>query len=86
VALKQAQEEIIEKHRVVQQEKDDLQTKFKQDRAQIQQENEQLLTEQIGVKEAVRRALRSVIGLEKMEEGPVENQVMKLVEAIQQLQ
>jgi hypothetical protein len=41
-----------------------------------------LLTEQVGVKEAVCRALRSVTGLEKMEEDPMENQVVKLVEAI----
>jgi hypothetical protein len=45
-----------------------------------------LLAEQVGVKEAVHRALHSVIGSEKMEEDPVENQVAKLVEAIQQLQ
>jgi hypothetical protein len=86
VALKQAQEEIIEQRRVAQQEKDDLQIKFEEDRAQIQQEKEQLLTEQVGVKEAVHRALRSVTGLEKMEEDPVESQVVKLAEAIQQLQ
>jgi hypothetical protein len=42
--------------------------------------------EQVGVKEAVNRALLSVTGLEQMEEDPVENQVAKLVEAIQQLQ
>jgi VIT1/CCC1 family predicted Fe2+/Mn2+ transporter len=70
----------------VQQEKDDLQTKFKEERAQIQQEKEQLLAEQVGVKEAVSRALHSVTGLEKKEEDPVEHQVAKLAEAIQQLQ
>jgi VIT1/CCC1 family predicted Fe2+/Mn2+ transporter len=86
VALKQAQEEVIEQCRVAQQEKDDLQTKFEEERAQIQQEKEQLLAEQIGVKEAVNRALRSVTGLEKKEEDPVEHQVAKLAEAIQQLQ
>jgi hypothetical protein len=86
VALKQAQEEVIEQRRVAQQEKDDLQTKFEEERAQIQQEKEQLLVEQVGVKEAVSRALRSVMGLEKKEEDPVEHQVAKLVEAIQQLQ
>jgi DNA primase len=53
---------------------------------QIQQEKEQLLMEQVGVKEAVSRALRSVTGLEKKEEDPVEHQVAQLVEAIQQLQ
>jgi chromosome segregation ATPase len=85
-ALKQVQEEVIEKRRVAQQEKDDLQAKFTEDRAQIQQEKEQLLAEQVRVKEAVNRALHSVTGLEKRKEDPVENQVAKLVEAIQQLQ
>jgi hypothetical protein len=42
--------------------------------------------EQMGVKEAVTRALRSVMGLEQMEEETTESQVGKLVEAIQQLQ
>ena len=45
-----------------------------------------MLTEQVGVKEAVRRALRFVTGLEQMEENLVENQVAKLAKAIQQLQ
>jgi hypothetical protein len=43
VALKQAQEEVIEKRRVAQQEKDELQAKFEEDKAQIQHEKEQLL-------------------------------------------
>jgi hypothetical protein len=85
-ALKQAKEEAIEKRRVAQQEKDDLQAKFAEDRAQIQKEKEQLLTEQMGVKEAVTRALHSVMGLAQMEEETTESQVGKLVEAIQQLQ
>jgi vacuolar-type H+-ATPase subunit D/Vma8 len=38
------------------------------------------------VKEAVTRALSFVIGLEQMEEYPVEYQVVKLVESIQQFQ
>jgi hypothetical protein len=38
------------------------------------------------VKEAINIALRSVTGLEKIEEDPIENQVAKLAEAIQQLQ
>jgi hypothetical protein len=50
VALKQAQEEVIEKHRVAQQEKDALQAKFKEEKVQIQHEKEQLLMEQVGVK------------------------------------
>jgi hypothetical protein len=86
VALKQAQEEVIEKCRVAQQEKDDLQAKFAEDRVQIQQEKEQLLVEQVGVKEAVNRSLLYVTGLEHIEEDPMENQVAKLAEAIQQLQ
>jgi chromosome segregation ATPase len=45
-----------------------------------------LLTEKMGVKEAVTRALRSVSGLTQIEEDTVESQVEKLVEAIQQLQ
>jgi hypothetical protein len=40
VALKQAQEEVIEQCRVAQQEKDDLQIKFEEDKVQIQKEKE----------------------------------------------
>jgi hypothetical protein len=42
--------------------------------------------EQVRVKEAVNKALLFVTGLEHMEEYLVVNQVMKLTEAIQQLQ
>jgi hypothetical protein len=42
--------------------------------------------EQVRVKEAVARELLSVTSLEKMEEDLVESQVVKLEEAIQQLQ
>jgi hypothetical protein len=86
VALKQAQEEMVEQRRVAQQEKDDLHTKFEEERVQVKQEKEKLLAEQLRVKEAVSRALRSVTGLEKKVEEPVEHQVAQLVEAIQQLQ
>jgi hypothetical protein len=58
--LKQAKEEALEQRRFAQQEKDDLQAKFEEDREQIQKEKEQLLAEQIGVKEVVTRALHSV--------------------------
>jgi hypothetical protein len=44
-ALKQVQKESIEQRRVVQQEKDNLQVKFAEERAQIQWEKEQLLAE-----------------------------------------
>jgi hypothetical protein len=85
-ALKQVKKVVIEKHRVAQQEKVSLQTKFEEEKAQIQQEKEKLLTEQLRVKEAVSRALHSVTGLEKKVEEPVEHQVAQLAEAIQQLQ
>jgi hypothetical protein len=61
--LKQEKEEALEQRRVVQQEKDDLRAKFEEDREKIQREKDQLLAEQIGVREAVTRALRSVSGL-----------------------
>jgi hypothetical protein len=44
-ALKQVQKVVIEQRRVAQQEKASLQTKFEEEKAQIQQEKEQLLTE-----------------------------------------
>jgi hypothetical protein len=53
---------------------------------QIQREKEQLLADHMGVKEVVTRELRSVTGLEQMEEDPLERQLGKLFEAIQQLQ
>jgi hypothetical protein len=40
----------------------------------------------MGVKEAITRALFSVLGLAHIEEDTMESQVEKLVEAIQQLQ
>jgi hypothetical protein len=49
---------------VSQQEKDDLQVKFVEDRAQIEKEKENHLVEKIGFKEAVTRELHSVKGLE----------------------
>jgi hypothetical protein len=85
-ALKKAQEEIIEQRRAAQQEKDAIQAKFEEDRAKIQKEKEQLLTKQIGIEEAVNRAFLSVTGLEQKAEEPIERQVMKLAEVIQQLQ
>jgi hypothetical protein len=63
-ALKQVQGVIIEQRRVAEQEKVSLQAKFEEEKAQMQQEKEQLLAEQLEVKEAVNRALCSVTGLE----------------------
>jgi hypothetical protein len=50
MALNQAQEELIEQCRIAQQEKDALQENFEEERAQIQQEKEKMLTEQVKVK------------------------------------
>jgi len=40
---------------------------FEEDKEKIQKEKDQLLAQQIGVKEAVTRALHSVSGLAQME-------------------
>jgi hypothetical protein len=85
-ALKKAQEEIIEQRQAAQQEKNSLQAKFEEDRAKVQKEKEQLLAKQIEIEEAVNRAFLSVTNLEKKVEEPIEHQVMKLAEFIQQLQ
>ena len=45
----------------------------------------QLLADQAMVKEAVSKACRSVLGLEQEEKEPVEAQVVKLGETLQQL-
>jgi hypothetical protein len=60
--------------------------KFKENNVKIQEEKDQLLTEQIVIKQAVTRAIGFVPGLEQEESNSVEMQVGKLVEAIQQLQ
>jgi len=86
VGLKLEQEEVIEKCRVVKQEKDNLQIKFKEDKVQIWKEKEQQLTNKVRVKEATNRELHYVTGLEHIEEYPMEIQVAKLVAAIQKLQ
>jgi hypothetical protein len=85
-ALKKAQEEIIEQCRAPHQEKEAIQDKFDKDRAKIQKEKEQLLMKKIEIKEAFNRAFHSVTGLEQKSEEPLDCQVMKLVEVIQQLQ
>jgi hypothetical protein len=85
-ALKQVQGVIVEQHRVAEQEKVALRAKFEEEKVQMQQEKEQLLAEQLEVKEAVNRALRSVTVLEIKAEDRVMHQVEQLAEAIQQLQ
>ena len=45
-----------------------------------------MLAKKIGIEEIVNKEFRSVTGLEKKAEEPIECQVMKLAEVIQQLQ
>jgi hypothetical protein len=92
-SLKKEKEEVLEKLRVArycvtayENEKDEFWVMLEEDKEKIQREKDQLLAEKTVVKEVVRRALRSVPGLAQEEHEAVEVQVMKLVEAIQQLQ
>jgi hypothetical protein len=75
MALKQAQEEMVDQHWVTQKEKDYLQANFKEERAHAKQGKEQLLPEQLGVKEVVDIALHSMMGLEPKVEDQVDYQV-----------
>jgi phosphopantetheinyl transferase (holo-ACP synthase) len=84
--LKQEKEEVLEKLRVSQKEKDEIRVKFDQNNAKIQEEKDQLLTEQTAVKEAVTKALHVVSGLAQEELESDEIQVGKLDEVIHQLQ
>ena len=84
--LKHTHEEIIEQRQAAQKKKEAIQEKFDKEHAKIQKEKEQLLAKQIGIEEVVNRAFHSVTGLEHKAEEPIEHQVMKLVEFIQQLQ
>jgi hypothetical protein len=63
-ALVQVQGVLVERRRDVEQEKSALQAKFDEEKAQLQQSKEQLLTEQLKVKEVVNIALFSVTILE----------------------
>jgi uncharacterized protein YaaN involved in tellurite resistance len=45
-----------------------------------------MLAKHIGIEEVVKRSFFSMTDLEQKEEDPIECQVMKLVEVIQQLQ
>jgi hypothetical protein len=66
--------------------KNEIQVKFEQDNEKMQKEKDQLLAEENMVKEAVTKALLSVLGLAQEREDSIEIQLGKLVEAIQQLQ
>jgi hypothetical protein len=59
-ALKKEKEEALEKLRVAQKEKNEIQAKFEQNNAKIQEEKYQLLIEKIAIKEEVTRALLSM--------------------------
>jgi hypothetical protein len=85
-ALVQVQGVLVEQRRAAEQEKSALQAKFDEEKAQLQQGKEQLLAEQLEVKEAVNRALRSVTIIEVKAEDQVTKQVAQLEEVIQQLQ
>jgi hypothetical protein len=58
--------------------------KLEEDKEKIQKEKDQLLAVKTVVREAVTRALHSMVDLAQMEEEPIKNQVGKLTEAIQQ--
>ena len=85
-ALKHAHEEIIEQCQAAQQEKEVIQEKFDKECAKIQKEKEQLLAKKILIEEEVKRSFRSMTSLKHKAKEPIECQVMKLVEVIQQLQ
>jgi hypothetical protein len=63
-----------------------LQAKWDEEKEQLQQSKEQLLAEQLEVKEMVNRALRYVTVVEVKTEERVPQQVAQLEEVIQQLQ
>jgi hypothetical protein len=71
--LKKEKEEDLKQIRVAQQDKDDIREKFEENREKIQKEKDQLLTEQMGVKEAVTREIFSMPGLAQIEEETVES-------------
>jgi hypothetical protein len=62
--LTQVQGVLVEKHSAAEHEKLALQVKFDEEKAQVQQEKEQLLMEQLEVNEVVNRELRYVTVLE----------------------
>jgi hypothetical protein len=63
-ALTQVQGVLVEKRSAAEWENLSLQVKFDEEKSQLQQEKEQLLVEQLEVKEMVNRALRSVTVVE----------------------
>jgi hypothetical protein len=84
--LVQVQGVLVEQHQAFEQEKSALQVKFDEEKAQLQQGKEQLLTEQLEVKEEINRVLCSMTIIEVKAEDQVMKQVAQLEEVIQQLQ
>jgi hypothetical protein len=85
-ALAQLQKDLLEQRSTTKQEKLALQSKWDEEKAQLRTKKEQLLTEQLEVKERVNRALRSVTVVEVQTEEQVPQQVAQLEEVIQKLQ
>jgi hypothetical protein len=85
-ALAQAQKDMLEQRSNAEQEKLALQGKWKEEKAVLQQDREQLLAKKLKVQEWVHRALRSVKILEVHKEERVPQQVAKMEGVIQQLQ
>jgi hypothetical protein len=85
-ALTQVQGVLVEQRSAAEQEKSALQEKWNDEKAQLQQGKEQLLAEQLEVKEAVNRALHSVTVIEVQTEERIPQQVAQLEDVIQKLQ
>jgi hypothetical protein len=85
-ALKQAKEEALEQRRVCSKRKMTSRRSLQRIKCRSRRKKNSCSQSRWEFKEAVTRALRSVLGLAQIEEDTVESQVEKLVEAIQQLQ
>jgi hypothetical protein len=77
---------LVEQRSVAEQEKSALQAKWNDEKAQLQQGKEQLLAEQLEVKEVVNRALFSMTVIEVQTEEIIPQQVAQLEDVIQKLQ
>jgi hypothetical protein len=76
--LKKEKEESLEQLRVAQKEKNDIQAKFEQNHARIQEEKYKLLADHIAIKEAVTKELFSMSDLTQEEEESIDIQVVKI--------
>jgi hypothetical protein len=85
-ALTQVQGVLVEQHSAAEQEKSALQAKWNGEKAQLQQGKEQLLVEELEVKEAVNKALLSVTVIEVKTEERIPQQVAQIADVIQKLQ